>query len=386
MRGVWIQLVAAICVALVAGCAEPESTMDARWPIDPATGLRIPALPPVPDLPEWEDNPSNEAKLRLGIALFNDVRISGSGKATCANCHLPASSFQSNAVTDLPDRSYPHMEPVLIRTTPSLLNLVHAPVFHWDGKEPYDFYDLMSVPLAEPNMNLTDHPSEEIWLIDRDQAKPNLYKKLTLEVPEYIPWFEEAFGVNLVDLNPDEVWTLTGKALAIYMRDVISTDSDFDRWNAGDNSAMNEQQLRGMESFIDMERGACIACHNGPLFSDFQFHNLSLELPDEQGNIADEGRARVTGDPADVGSFLTPMLRDVTRTAPYFHHGRAPTLMDVLDHHLGPNSKLDPLHDPFLDHMNDLSFEEKKDIIAFLTTLQGAPLPRSHTSVLVELP
>ena len=373
-----------LVVLLMPACAAEEGVPS--WPLDPETGLRVPALPPVPDLEPWPDNPHTEAGFALGQALFNDPRLSGSGAATCANCHLPSAAFQSNAVTDLPDRSFPHMEPVLLRNTNSLLNLVHAPVYHWDGKPADDLYDVLALPLAEPQMNLTDHPAEEIWLIDKSQAIPNHYKRLTMDVPAYIPWFEDAFGVNIVDVEPEELWTLTGKALALFMRKARSTNSAFDRWNAGEDGAISASAIRGVKVFTDMQKGGCIACHSGPLLSDFRFHNLSLALPDENGLVLDEGRKRVTGLDSDRGFFLTPMLRDVTRTSPFFHDGSVASLWEVLEQHLDAPGRLDPLHDPFLDHMGEVTQSERADLIEFLSSLEGEPLPIEMTTVFVDLP
>src|SRR6185369_13379241 len=102
----------------------------------------------------------------------------------------------------------------------------------------------------------------------------------------------------------------------------------FDRWNAGDDAAMNAAAVRGLTLF----RAECIACHSGPLFSDFRFHNVSTSPPDASGMRADEGRFRVTGVEADHGAFLTPTLRHVSNTSPYLHDGSQTTLAAVIRH------------------------------------------------------
>ena len=123
-------LVIFIALVLVA-CA--EKTEESNWPVNPNTGLRMAFLQPVPALPEWENNPYSEEKELLGKEIFGEARLSGSGKSACGTCHLSMTLFQSSTPLDLPDRSYPNLTPALHRNAPSLINLVYAPMFRWDG-------------------------------------------------------------------------------------------------------------------------------------------------------------------------------------------------------------------------------------------------------------
>jgi cytochrome c peroxidase len=116
-----------------------------------------------------------------------------------------------------------------------------------------------------------------------------------------------------------------------------------------------------------------VRCHNGPNFSDGLFHNVSTSPPGPGGMRADEGRARVTGDPADGGKFLTPTLRQIGMTSPYFHDGSALTLSDVLDH-LDAHTGDDPNHDPLVGTPLGLTAEEKFQLYAFLKTLRSPPV------------
>jgi cytochrome c peroxidase len=155
------------------------------------------------------------------------------------------------------------------------------------------------------------------------------------------------------------------KAIASFERTVTSKNSPFDRWVAGDAQALTAQQLNGFKLFVG--KGNCILCHNGPNFTDNGFHNLGL--PSAANAEPDLGRYTQKPVNATKGAFKTPTVREVTRTAPYFHDGSAATLMDVVAHynrggvvmtHISPN--LHPLN---------LTMPEKLSLVAFLQSLSS---------------
>jgi len=125
---------------------------------------------------------------------------------------------------------------------------------------------------------------------------------------------------------------------------------------------------RGLVVFTG--KGKCALCHLGPNFTDNGFHNVSTSPPRSDGTRADEGRARVTGLTADGGAFLTPTLRQVTLTSPYFHDGSGLTLLDVINH-LDGGAGADPNHDPRVGQPLGLTEQEKADLAAFLQTLRA---------------
>ncbi len=378
----WLPVLATLTAcALVAGACggddapPPVETHDTSLdpPVHPVTGLRFAALPPVPALPAWPDNPPTQAKKRLGRAIFWDPRLSGSGTALCSVCHLPSTQFHSAAPLDTPDRSYPNLAPVLRRHTPSLLNLVYAPIARWDGSHFTDLPDIMVLPLAEPNMNLSALDLSAGDEIDVPGAQAALKRKFTADIPGYIRLFQEGFGDDITTATPERVWRLTGLSLAVYIRLAVSRDAPFDAWNAGDDRAIDAAAKRGAALFVGKAR--CVLCHSGPMFSDFQFHNISTSPPDENGERADDGRFLVTGVEADRGKFLTPMLRSSAQTAPYLHNGSASGIRDVVRHVVGPDGRVDPLHDRVLDGVEPLGDVEVEDLVQFLKSLSGAPLP-----------
>lgn len=356
------------------------------WPVHPDTGLRVDDSGPVPGLPGWADNPATTEKKELGRALFADPRLSGSGKTVCGNCHFPLVEFQSSGPKDAPDRSYPGISPTLPRNTPSLLNIVYAPMLRWDGAHFTDLYDAMVLPLAEANMNLAPgHPAEEVGVIDVPGAQTALQAKLTTEIPGYVPLFQAAFGEDIQGLSAQAIWRLAGKALAVYIRLAVSRDSAFDRWNAGDDGAMTEAAIRGLSLFRG--KAGCASCHSGPLFSDFQFHNIATSPPGTNGIRADEGRFLVTQKEEDRGAFLTPTLRSASQTSPYLHDGSEVSISKVIARKTSAATRaLDPNHDVRLDALTDLTAAEVEDIVAFIKALKGADLPLEELSTAPKLP
>lgn len=339
------QALFALCCAL-AGCGP--------------RGLKVPELGPVPALPDWPDDPPTAEKIALGRALYLDPRLSGSGHTSCSSCHLPTTSFQDNLPLPTPDSSYPLDRPKVARHTTSLLNLVYAPIYRWDGAMD-SLVEVMAFPFEEANMNLG---------ADRLASQAALKERLTQTAPEYVAQFQAAYGVDLQGIEPPDIWKLAGRALAAFSRTIVSRDAPFDRWNAGDDGAMSAAAVRGLELFRGEAR--CIGCHGGPLFSDFAFHNLSLDPPRADGSRADEGRYRVTHLEEDRGKFLTPTLRSAWDTAPYFHDGSATRLVDVLAFFCSPKVTADPNHDPAFGTPLSLTGAQMEELVEFMKALRGA--------------
>lgn len=174
----------------------------------------------------------------------------------------------------------------------------------------------------------------------------------------YRPQFVAAFG------SEPGIFDVAA-ALASYVRTIVAGDAPFDRFIAGDASAIGESVRRGFALF--RTRARCTTCHAGPLLSDERFHNTGVAW--RTGTVTDEGRYRVTQAPADRGAFKTPTLREIARTAPYMHDGSIPSLAEVIDFYDAggvPNPGLDREIRPL-----QLSRTEKQDLLAFLRSLTG---------------
>jgi len=170
--------------------------------------------------------------------------------------------------------------------------------------------------------------------------------------------------------TPDNV----SMALASYMRTIVGGHTAFDRWQAGDASAVSDGAKRGFEVF---QKSGCNTCHAGLLFTDTQFHNVGIGMDKTDPDV---GRFKVSNQEQDHGAFKTPTLRDISKSAPYFHDGSVPTLEQAVDLMLAggkPNQWLskDKLK-PVL-----LPAQQRMDLLEFLRALDEAcdmpapPLP-----------
>jgi len=191
------------------------------------------------------------------------------------------------------------------------------------------------------------------------------------------------------------------QAISAFERTIISGDTPWDRWQAGDQSAASESAKRGFEVF---KSAKCNNCHDGVLFTDQQFHNVGIGAnePDTSHNAppnpavkdlpktgpppppappADVGRYTVTKKDEDTGAFMTPTLRDIARSAPYFHDGSVATLEDAVDLMLGggkPNQYLDKKN----LEKRTITPEQRRDLLEFLRSLnvdcrlKEPPLPQ----------
>jgi cytochrome c peroxidase len=292
---------------------------------------------PAANIPFPEDNPYSDAKFKLGRFLFFDPILSGSQSRSCASCHNPGLSW-----ADGEPRAIGEGQKALPLRSPTLLNVAWTPKLGWDGH----FRNLEAVamgPITSPgNMNLPEQV-----MIERLAA-----------IPGYVDAFDAAFGEGEITARKIEL------ALATFERSIVSTEAPFDRWIAGDETAIGEPAKRGFDLFNS--KANCAACHSGWAFTDASFHDIGVA---QQGDI---GRGRLF--PTSVKlqhAFKTPTLRDVARRAPYMHDGSLPTLQAVID--LYDRGGIDR---PSLDeeiHPLGLTADEKADLVAFLQTLNGKP-------------
>ncbi len=335
--------VVVLCVPVVAGAGE----------------LRYPQVPPLPRPPRDPANPPTRTRRNLGAELFFDARLSGSGTTACTNCHVYNTHWQDNLVKPRPDTSRGTDFFTLPFNTESLLNIVYRPFFFRDGRFT-DIGKAFTEPWIEDNQQLGT---------TRAAAAAKLAGILRAH-PGYVTHFRRAFRQDIRAIDDEAVFDLAGHALAVFARQLVTRQSPFDRWNQGHGRIPGAAE-QGVALFVG--KGGCARCHVGPNLSDGLFHNVSTSPPAPDGTRADEGRARVTGDPADGGKFLTPTLRQVVMTSPYFHDGSAATLSDVLEH-LNEQSGLDPNHDPLVGYPLGLSADEQYQLFAFLKTLRSPPV------------
>jgi cytochrome c peroxidase len=318
------------------------------------------------------DNPITPAKVKLGLKLFFDSRLSADGTVACATCHDPARAF-----TDGRPVSIGIQGRLGQRNSPTILNALYNKAQFWDGRAT-NLEDQAALPIVN---------SVEMGQSSIENAVTNL-----AGIEEYQRAFLNAFGrpVNGLDLV---------RAIAAYERTLVSVDSPFDHFIAGDQNAIDAHAKRGWEIFNG--QGRCFKCHaltdtqrDTVNFMDQDFHNIGIEIirhkvvplarqaereiaagnaaAVDQAAIGSEmsvlGRFLVTRKQADVASFKTPNLRNVLVTAPYFHDGSQLTLWDAMDHY----NKGAGLHDPWLDEdIQPLALTEDQidDLVAFMASL-----------------
>jgi cytochrome c peroxidase len=306
----------------------------------PSAQGRFLANGPLPPPPVPADNPQTDAKIRLGMQLYFDKRLSNDNTISCASCHKPDVGWADpNPVSE----GVGHAKGT--RNAPTVLNSAYSPLQFWDGRAK-DLEDQALGPIQNP--------------VEMQMTMPIALDRLQ-SIPAYMSQFQDVFGTGPSEENVAE-------AIAAFERTVVSRNSAFDRYVQGDYSAMSRAAVRGMQLF---NGGAhCTACHSGPNFSDGRFHNLGIGY--ENGEFKDVGRYKVTNRPEDMGTFKTPSLRNVALTAPYLHDGSEKTLIDVIDlYNRGgvPNPNLDRLMLPL-----SLTEREKADLAAFMEALTGEPL------------
>jgi cytochrome c peroxidase len=286
---------------------------------------------------DWpQDNPYSKSKAELGKLLFFDTRLSPDGSVSCANCHSPQHAF---AETTSVSTGFHGQQGA--RNAPALINAAYSMDFFWDGRAG-TLEEQIKGPVANP-VEMASSPAVAAGQI---QA-----------IPGYQTYFASAFG------TPDVNWERITLAIATFERTLVSGNSPYDRYQAGDKSALTGAQLRGLHVFHDAR---CNVCHAAPYFTSGTFANLGVGSDKPNPDV---GRFAVTHDAHDWGTFKTPTLRDIALTAPYMHDGSVKTLEEVVElYDRGgiPNRNLDnrirPLH---------LGPEQKQDLVAFLRGLSG---------------
>jgi cytochrome c peroxidase len=316
-------------------------------PPDEAVGTpyEFPSMPFFPAMDIPENNPLTVEKIELGRFLFWEKALSGDNTMSCGTCHGPAANF-----SDPNQFSTGITGEVGNRQSMALINLGWAKDFFWDGRA-QTLEDQVVDPVANPiEMNQDwDEALEEIAAID---IYPDMYIA--------------AFG------SPEVTKTRTAKALASFLRSMVSYQSKFDKSRIQQATLTPEEQ-HGLDLFItegaDPLFGAdCFHCHGfGAMqFADYLPHNNGLDSV-----FADLGYGGISGDPLQMGKFKTVSLRNIEISGPYMHDGRFTTLEEVLDHYDSgglPSATIDPFM-KYTDGGLSLSDQSKADIISFLKTL-----------------
>ena len=281
------------------------------------------------------DNPLTPEKVALGRQLFFDERLSIDGSKSCYSCHVC-----EHGLTDGLPKAIGAGNKQLPRSSPTLWNIGYHKQFYWDGRS--DSLEAQAMAAWKGgNMGVGEKTGEIVATINALQG--------------YKAQFQKVFQS---DATPENMM----KAISAYERTIISGDTAWDRWKAGDNTAISMSAYRGWNIFQAIK---CNNCHDGVLFTDQQYHNIGIGMDQKE---PDPGRGKVTNKPEDTGAFKTPTLRDIARSAPYFHDGSAKTLEEAVDIMLAGGKE-----NPHLDKKNlqahKILPEQREDLLNFLRSL-----------------
>jgi cytochrome c peroxidase len=336
--------------------------------ISPALGLPAVVYP--------ANNPASAGKVELGKKLFFDKRLSRDNSISCSTCHVPEKAF-----SDGKPLAEGIGKQIGTRNAPSLLNVAFNTSQFWDGRRP-----TLEAQALDPLLNPREHGLQDYMAI----------LKIVREDAAYARGFRASFSMPASAIQMEQVT----QAIATFERSLIAGSSPFDRaYYSHEPTAISESAERGFGLFNG--RAQCSTCHligrADALFTDNQFHSLSVGLKkisgrldvlttrlvqarqsgaslDEtilsQEDLAELGRFAVTLNPADIGKFRTPSLRNAALTAPYMHDGSVATLEAAVEMEL--YSRGTAAGRPMI-----LTPMEKSDLVEFLRSLTS-PLAQNH--------
>lgn len=297
-------------------------------------------LPPVffPD-----DNPYTPQKAELGRLLYFDNRLSTDGKVACASCHEPEKAFTDGMAVSIGIGGQKGG-----RSAPTVINRAYSTLQFWDGRSA-SLEDQVKGPLANP-IEMTTEKSEAL-------AHQETVKRIRA-IPGYVALFRKVFGTDQITIDH------VAQAVATFERTVLSGNSPYDRYQAGDKNALTASQVRGQDIFF--KKAACDSCHLGFNFTDGSYENVGIGMDRPNPDL---GRFMVSHKEEDKGAFKTPTLREIEHTAPYMHDGSLKTLEEVVEHYDKGGIK-----NPYLNQRIKplkLTAQDKKDLVAFLKALSG---------------
>ena len=298
--------------------------------------FQVPAGFPAPEF-DFNSHPVTDDGFLLGRKLFYDGRLSRDGQHSCASCHQPVAAF----TTFEHDRSHGYNHSHTLRNAPGLFNLAWYPYFNQDGGED-DLVRLMEKHILHP-----------------EEMADNL-RSISSEIqhdPVYSTLFRNVYG------SPEVNGTRILYALRQFVISLVSSDSKYDKVKRGESS-FTAEEAAGYQVF----QTNCVSCHKEPLFTDFSFRNVGLQVDPQ---LKDFGRMRITELAADSLKFRVPSLRNLEFTSYYTHDGRLSLPRHMIQHYrfgVTASATLDPL----LQNGITLTNAEESQLVAFMRTLSDS--------------
>jgi cytochrome c peroxidase len=304
------------------------------------------------------DNPTTPDKVDLGKKLFWDPVLSGNFDVACATCHHPDKGWGDNLNRSIGVGGIGLGENriggiAVKRNAHTIINSAFNGIDvngNYNPSNTVMFWDNRVMSLEEQSLVPIKSMEEMRGNIYSEEDAITIVSQRLIDIPEYVVLFNNAFGDNTI-IDGDKI----SKAIAAYERTLIANNSRFDQYYSGDNNALSDIELQGLSAFIAMN---CTACHGGPMFSDYELHDLGT--PNDGVN-----------DNGVNGQFRTPTLRNLSLTGPYFHNGTFTTLEEAVN-----------FYDDFEQNDADaqsLNFDDDQvgAVVAFLRTLNDDNFDRT---------
>jgi len=341
------KLVLACLILSLTSCSKPNPSNTLSYsetaqgkPAKDAPFIKVP-LGLSEDLKIPAENPLTPEKVMLGHLLYFDKRISLDGTVSCATCHNPKTGWSDEGPVSTGIKGQKGT-----RRAPTSINSTYMALQFWDGR---------AKNLEEQALGPMINP------IEMGNPNHDVVVERIRKIPVYVDLFQKAFGAPPSKEN-------IAQAIGSFERTVLSGNSKYDQFVAGNATALNESEKRGKDLFFG--KAMCVTCHNGPTFSDSQFHNLGVGMNKPNPDL---GRYTQTKQEKDKGAFKTPGLRDVALHAPYMHDGSQKTLEEVIEFY-DQGGEANPQLDPLVRKLN-LTPQEKTDLVNFMKALNGSPYP-----------
>lgn len=296
----------------------------------------------LPSIPWPKNNLYSKEKADLGRLLYFDKRLSFDQTISCASCHNQPCGYSDCKIIAIGiDQA------IGTRHSPTIINSAYLTFLFWDGRT-----DSLENQCKGPLANT----KEMTKINDPHEAHRHCVERVQ-KIAGYQPLFKKAFGHDQITL--DDI----SQAISTFERTVLSGNSRYDRYMAGDRSVLTQEEIHGMALF---KKTGCMNCHIEPLFTDNRFHNIGIGMDKTNPDL---GRYAITHNKIDWGAFKTPSVREVANSGPYMHDGSIKTLKEVIDYYNEGGIKNKNLH-PLMRPLN-LTEDDKKALMSFLLALSG---------------
>lgn len=386
---------------------------DIEWTDADKALLQTMLISEMPLLPEKRTNryAGDQRAAALGHKLFFDQRFSSNGEISCSSCHQPDKYFTDG-------KKVSQGLATVKRNAPTIVGINQSNWFFLDGRADSLWAQALG-PLEDPAEH-GGNRSQYAHIIYNDEEYREAYEELFGEMPDLAD--KERFPEHAAPLRDarssgpwrnmvaedreaiTQIFVNMGKAIAAYEHKLRPAPSRFDHFveallNDDDHAmerAMDDDEVAGLRLFIG--EANCVICHNGPALSDFEFHNVGTPLVapgvfdfgrkvavqrvrktpfncqgrynDAQDKSCDELKYINTDAHTTLGTFRTPTLRNVSKTAPYMHAGQYETLEDVVRHYVDPPPTMMGESDTRALNF-DLDEQEQGQLLAFLKALDS---------------